>query len=119
MDCAFAIDSVLVAVGLSKDLIIIFAGVALGIIAVRVAAGGFLKVLEKWPAIEDVAYVLIGWIAIKLFVESYGMMIGEHIEFPELIFWAGMAAIAILGTWYAMKRPAKPDEGSDPPAKSA
>jgi YkoY family integral membrane protein len=123
MDCAFAIDSVLVAVGLSNDLIIIFVGVALGIVAVRVAAGGFLKLLEKWPAIEDVAYILIGWISIKLFVESYGMMIGEHIEFPELIFWAGMGAIAIFGTLYAIRKAPKEVkqalEGNDPPANSA
>lgn len=119
MDCAFAIDSVLVAVGLSNELLIIFTGVALGIVAVRVAAGGFLKLLEKWPSIEDVAYVLIGWISIKLFVESYGMMMGIEHEFPEWLFWSGMAAIALLGTLYAMRKPVQLTEETDPPAKSA
>ncbi len=105
VDCAFAIDSVLVAVGLSDDLWIVFTGVALGIVAVRVAAGAFIKTLEKWPALEDVAYLLIGWISIKLFIESYGMWQGDmHLEMPAWIFWSGMALITIGGTTYAVKR---------------
>ncbi len=104
VDCVFAIDSVLVAVGLSSHLLIVFLGVALGIIAVRIAAGGFIKVLEKWPALEDVAYLLIGWIAAKLFIESYGMFVGDpHIEMPKVIMWGGMALIAVGGTLNAIR----------------
>lgn len=104
VDCVFAIDSVLVAVGLSSHLVIVFLGVALGIIAVRIAAGGFIKILEKWPALEDVAYLLIAWIAVKLFVESYGMFAGDpHIEMPAVIVWSGMALIAVGGTFHAIR----------------
>ena len=103
-DCAFAIDSVLVAVGLSDDLLIIFIGVALGIIAIRVAAGGFIKVLDRYPALEDVAYLLVGWISVKLFIESYGMFVEDpHIEMPATIFWIGMGAIVVLGTLNAIR----------------
>jgi YkoY family integral membrane protein len=113
VDCVFAIDSVLVAVGLSSHLLIVFIGVALGIVAVRIAAGGFIKVLEKWPALEDVAYLLIGWISLKLFVESYGMFVGDpHIEMPKVIMWSGMALIAVGGTLNAIriaKRKTKPE----------
>ena len=55
MDCAFAIDSVLAAVGLSSNLWIVFTGVVLGIVAVRLAAGEFLRLLERWPSLESVA----------------------------------------------------------------
>jgi YkoY family integral membrane protein len=106
MDCAFAIDSVLVAVGLSDNIWIVFSGVALGIIAVRVAAGAFLKVLERWPSLESVAYLLIGWIAIKLGVESYGMFVGNTgIELPPIVMWTGMGLIALGGTLWAILRP--------------
>jgi YkoY family integral membrane protein len=112
IDCAFAIDSVLAAVGLSDEIVIVFTGVALGIVAVRVAAGSFIKVLEKWPALEDVAYGLIAWIAIKLMVESYGMFVGnEEIELPHWLFWTGMALIAVGGTAYAI-RAAQADEAN-------
>jgi YkoY family integral membrane protein len=116
MDCAFAIDSVLAAVGLSDNIWIVFTGVVLGIIAVRVAAGQFLRILEKWPSLEDVAYLLIGWIAIKLFVESYGMFAeNPEIEFPSTLFWIGMALIAVGGTAWAVL---KPTRGIAPPATS-
>jgi YkoY family integral membrane protein len=108
MDCAFAIDSVLAAVGLSDNIWIVFTGVVLGIIAVRVAAGQFLIVLEKWPSLENVAYALIGWIALKLFVESCGMFVGNReIHLPELVFWLGMAVIAIGGGIWAILSPKK------------
>ena len=112
IDCAFAIDSVLAAVGLSDDIVIVFTGVALGIVAVRVAAGSFIKVLEKWPALEDVAYALIGWIALKLTIEAYGMYVGNtEIELPHWLFWTGMGAIAGGGTLYAIRAAA-----NNPPA---
>jgi len=108
MDCAFAIDSVLAAVGLSENIWIVFTGVVLGIVAVRVAAGQFLKVLERWPALEDVAYLLIGWIALKLFVESYGMFVGNRdIHLPQAVFWCGMATIAVGGTVWAILKPSR------------
>lgn len=104
-DAAFAIDSVLVAVGLSDKLWIVFTGVALGIVAVRVAAGGFIKVIERWPGLEDVAYLLVGWISIKLFIESYGMFVGNHeIEMPSSLFWSGMGAIVVGGVLDAVRR---------------
>ena len=103
-DAAFAIDSVLVAVGLSDNLILIFTGVALGIIAIRVAAGGFIKVLDRYPALEDVAYLLVGWISVKLFIESYGMFVGDpHIEMHSWLFWTGMGTIAVGGTLNAIR----------------
>jgi predicted tellurium resistance membrane protein TerC len=106
MDCAFAMDSVLVAVGLSENIWIVFTGVALGIIAVRLAAGTFLRVLEKWPTMESVAYLLIGWISIKLFVESYGMFVGDRsIRLPEFVVWTGMAVVGIGGSLWAIFRP--------------
>jgi YkoY family integral membrane protein len=108
MDCAFAIDSVLAAVGLSENIWIVFTGVVLGIVAVHVAAGQFLKVLERWPALENVAYLLIGWISLKLFVESYGMFVGDRgIRLPEVVLWVGMAVIAAGGTIWAILKPTR------------
>jgi len=116
MDCAFAIDSVLAAVGLSSNLWIVFTGVVLGIVAVRLAAGEFLRLLERWPSLESVAYMLIGWISLKLFVESYGMAVGNSdIHLPEIVFWIGMGVIAIVGTTRAIRHPSS---AITPPALS-
>lgn len=104
-DVAFAIDSVLVAVALSNELWLIYTGAILGIIAMRIAAGGFLSVLRRWPDLEHMAYVLVGWISVKLFVQSYGMYVNDpEIHLPKWIFWAGMALIAAGGSYLAVRR---------------
>jgi YkoY family integral membrane protein len=97
-DVAFAIDSVVVAVALSRELWLIYTGGMLGIIAMRFAAGGFLVLLERYPGLEHMAYALVGWIAVKLGVQSYGMLIGdESIHLTKWVFWTGMGVIAIGG----------------------
>ena len=57
------------------------------------------------------AYVLIGWIALKLGVETVEQ-VGEvyhlpwHAGMPAWLFWAGMGLIALFGGLLALRRPA-------------
>jgi YkoY family integral membrane protein len=106
-DVAFAIDSVMVAVALSNELWIIFLGGALGIVAMRFAAGGFVKLLERYPGFEHTAYALIAWVSVKMFVQSYGMFSGDHRHLSAWVFWSGMGIIGVGGTIWAMLKPAK------------
>jgi YkoY family integral membrane protein len=109
-DVAFAVDSVVVAVALSRELWLIYTGGVLGIIAMRFAAGGFLTLLERYPGLEHMAYALVGWIAVKLGVQSYGMLVGdESIHLTQWVFWCGMGVIAIGGAILAILtgKPAK------------
>jgi len=126
-DVAFAIDSVVVAVALSRELWLIYTGGVLGIIAMRFAAGGFLTLLERYPGLEHMAYGLVAWIAIKLGVQSFGMLIGdESIHLTKWVFWAGLVLIAVGGTALALltgNRPKRADKHRapkvEPPAKKA
>ena len=110
-DLAFAIDSILVAVALSKNIWVIYTGGMLGIIAMRIAAGAFLKLLDRFPDLEHMAYALVGWISIKLFIETWESFsktvlqkeIPQHILHPW-IFWSVMAVIIILGCIYAYRK---------------
>jgi len=102
-DVAFAVDSVVVAVALSKELWLIYTGGVLGIVAMRFAAGGFLALLERYPGLEHMAYSLVGWIAVKLGVQAYGMYVGdESIHLSKWVFWTGMAVIAAGGVLLAI-----------------
>jgi YkoY family integral membrane protein len=102
-DVAFAVDSVVVAVALSKELWLIYTGGVLGIIAMRFAAGGFLSLLERYPGLEHMAYALVGWISVKLGVQAYGMLVGdESIHLHKWVFWTGMAVIALGGAVFAV-----------------
>jgi YkoY family integral membrane protein len=108
-DIAFAMDSILVGVGLSRKLWVVYTGGVLGIIAMRFAAGAFLRVLDRFPGLEHTAYALVGWISVKLFIESYPgfsediLHIPSHIHLPARLFWTIMGAIAVLGFSWAVR----------------
>ncbi len=117
-DIAFAIDSVLAGVAMVKDatkLWVVFLGAFIGIVLLRIAASYFIRLLEKYPFLDHVAYLLVGWVGVKLVflsVHNYGVFSNNPEFFPELpplIFWIGMAIIGIGGGVMAvMKAPKQP-----------
>ena len=70
MDLVFSIDNVFAAVAFTSNLWLICGGVFIGILAMRFATTKFVKVLEKNPILEKVAYWVIGALGLKL-VSSY------------------------------------------------
>ena len=70
MDLVFSIDNVFAAVAFTPNLWLICGGVFVGILAMRFATTKFVKVLEKNPILERVAYWVIGGLGLKL-VSSY------------------------------------------------
>jgi len=90
-DIAFSIDSITTAVAMSDKLIVVWLAGIMGIIFLRFAAGAFIRLLEKLPKLEDLAYQLIFFVGTKLLLEGF------HIEIGHGVFWMMMAVIAILG----------------------
>lgn len=84
MNLAFSIDSILVAVGISSKQWVVMAGGILGIVAMRVIVGQIMALVEKYPPLVDGAFVIITWVALKLFVEYAHQMhwIGWTISQP-------------------------------------
>lgn len=72
MDLAFSIDNVLAAVAYVKNfpmpskLILVCTGVFLGILAMRFAAQGFVRLMHRYPFLESCAFVVIGILGVKL-----------------------------------------------------
>jgi len=91
-DIAFSIDSITTAVAMSNKLVVVWLAGVMGIIFLRFAAGVFVRVLEKLPKLEDLAYQLIFFIGTKLLLEGF------HIEIRHGVFWMMMAVIAIIGS---------------------
>lgn len=123
-DLAFSVDSILAGVALipaglresepGQALTIVIIGGIVGLILMRFAATIFLKLLAKYPGLDNTAYALVGWIAVKLGIETveaaseaYGW--GWHPHMPTWIFWTVMAAIAVAGTFVATRHPAMSD----------
>ncbi|TFE03692.1 TerC family protein [Jeotgalibacillus sp. R-1-5s-1] len=126
-DIAFAIDSMLAAVALAITLpavgafdiggidggqfIVIFLGGLIGLIIMRFAAHWFVKLLGKYPLLETTAFLIVGWVGVKLAVLTLGhpnlALIDTH--FPhsttwKLIFWSVLVIIAVGGFLLAKKR---------------
>lgn len=122
-DVAFAIDSVLAAVatvgGKSSKTWVVIVGALLGVILLRFAASLFLRLLEKYPALDHLAYVLVGWVGVKLCfmsVHSYGEVAGRHLvgEMSGLVFWIGMGLIVTIGLIVAVRTAENPDDEPSP-----
>jgi YkoY family integral membrane protein len=68
-DIVFSVDSIAAAVALSSKLWVLILGGLLGILAMRFAAQGFVKLLERFPGLETAAFVAVGVIGFKLLAE--------------------------------------------------
>ncbi len=71
MDLAFSLDNVFAAVAFSDNILIILAGVFIGILAMRFVAQFFVKLMEKYPFLEACAFSIIGLLGIKLSLSFY------------------------------------------------
>ncbi|MFC7678901.1 TerC family protein [Paenibacillus sp. GCM10028914] len=122
-DIAFAIDSILAAVALAVSLpssglgtigsmdagqfIVIFLGGFVGLVIMRFAASAFVKLLEKRPSLEIAAFVIVGWVGVKLAVHTLAhpaLSILPH-SFAEstgwkITFYVVLILIAVVG-WFA------------------
>src|SRR5262245_15374790 len=92
-DIVFAIDSILVAVAMSPKLWVILTGGILGIIMMRLVIGQLLSLVERYPPLVDGAFIIIGWVGLKLLIE-YGHTEG-YIGF-EIPKWLSLGLIVII-----------------------
>lgn len=120
-DIAFAVDSVLAGVALVSASIskgssitlgnkiwVVYTGAIIGVILLRFAAGFFIKLLEKFPALEHMAYAVVGWAGVKLLFHA-GHTYTEFAKpgfdipkLPQVLFWSVLALLIIGGTAYAV-----------------
>ncbi|MEO6833306.1 MAG: DUF475 domain-containing protein, partial [Chitinophagaceae bacterium] len=71
MDMAFSIDNVVAANAYSKNIILVWTGVFIGILAMRFAAGAFVKLMERFPFLETCAYAVIAMLGLKLSLAGF------------------------------------------------
>lgn len=119
-DIAFAVDSVLAGVtligknpnatGYHPKLWVVYLGAIIGIVLLRIAAGMFIRILEKYPVLDHVAYIIVGWVGVKL-----GFLAGHTFnhsipEMNKILFWVVLLVIAAIGTVVALRNPAPPED---------
>lgn len=124
-DIAFAVDAILAAVALALTLpetslpqiggmdggqfLVILTGGIIGLIIMRFAASYFVKLLERKPGLETAAFLIVGWVGIKLAVYTLAHPEIAVLDkgFPKsagwkLVFWGVLILIAVLG-WFLSK----------------
>ncbi|WP_255223050.1 TerC family protein [Paenibacillus sp. 7541] len=124
-DIAFAVDAILAAVALALTLpasglpkiggmdggqfLVILTGGIIGLVIMRFAASYFVKLLARRPGLETAAFLIVGWVGIKLAIYTLAHPeIGVIAEgFPKstgwkVIFWGVLILIAVLG-WFLSK----------------
>lgn len=121
-DLAFAVDSILAAVALAVALpptglftvgsldgaqfIVIFVGGMIGVIVMRFAANFFVHLLYQRPGLELAAFIIVGWVGIKLL---FIVLAHEDVQFIseqfvhstgwKMTFYIGLLVIALSG-WF-------------------
>src|SRR5690625_1517359 len=129
-DLAFAVDSILAAVALAVTLpttgiftvgsldgaqfLVIFFGGIIGVIIMRFAASMFVKLLNRRPGLEVAAFIIVGWVGIKLAVlvlahEDLNIIPDQfaHSTGWKMTFYIGLIIIAVVG-WFVSDLGQKP-----------
>lgn len=145
-DIAFSIDSIVAAVAMAAglppaiggkvvfgllglpitmELLIVYVGGILGIVAMRFVAGYFLILLDKFAGLATGAYYLVAWIGIKLVGSGFHNALNPPVnaprpawldrvpawafrvplEMPEWLFWVGMGLIVVVSLLAKPKHP--------------
>ncbi|HSP22806.1 MAG TPA: TerC family protein [Planococcus sp. (in: firmicutes)] len=126
-DIAFAIDSMLAAVALAITLphlgsaeigginggqfAVMLTGGLVGLVIMRFAAHKFVKLLADYPQLETTAFVIVGWVGVKLSVltlahKDLGILPYDFAHSTEwkLIFWGVLIGIVVVGALISVKK---------------
>ncbi|GEL77323.1 TerC family protein [Tenuibacillus multivorans] len=135
-DIAFAVDSILAAVALAVALpgtplpqiggmdggqfTVVLLGGLIGVIIMRFAATYFVKLLKQRPGLETAAFIIVGWVGVKLAVitmshEDIGWIPYDfaHSGLWKAIFYIVLVAIAAIG-WFGSKKEDIAEEELEP-----
>lgn len=114
-DISFAVDSVLAGVTFVNNdqhkIWVVYFGAIIGIILLRFAASLFIRLLDKYPVLDHVAYLLVGWVGVKLVFlagHTYERVNPTALSFtipemPTWVFWGVLLSIAGIGSLIAVR----------------
>lgn len=104
-DLAFSLDNVAAVVALTPNIVLVIIGVFISIVIMRFAAQLFMKLIAFEPTLEHAAYTLIGAIAIELILRTFGIQIGEVMQFSiSVLIMAGFIIVGQFRKRMALQR---------------
>jgi predicted tellurium resistance membrane protein TerC len=103
-DIVFAVDSILVAVAMSPKTWVIITGGVLGIITMRMVIGQLLRVVRRYPALVDAAFIIIAWVAVKLLIEYLNTIGFTSLHVNKWVSFGLIVAIFAVAYVYARRK---------------
>ncbi len=91
-DLAFSLDSVTTALALSKQIVVILLGGAIGVLTLRFMAGLFIRWLEEFEYLEDAGFITVSFVGVRLLLR----VVNASLVPPE---WLMVSLIALVFTW--------------------
>lgn len=109
MDLTFSLDNVFAAVAFTDNIYLVCLGVFIGIITMRIVAGYFVKLMERFPFLDVIAFFIIGILGIRLCLDficavhpETGIchyLEGEHADFAFSMVTVAVFAVPLLTSW--------------------
>jgi YkoY family integral membrane protein len=97
----FSIDSILVAVAVSRVTWVVVTGGILGLVAMRLIAAQLLKLVERYPPLVDGAFIIIAWVGIELSLEYLYTIGYVRFEVPKIASLGLIVVIFVAAYLYA------------------
>jgi YkoY family integral membrane protein len=114
VNIAFSVDSILVAVAMSRKTWVVLAGGLIGIVAIRVVIAQLLAIVRKYPALVDGAFIIIAWVGSKLLLDFLRVRGLIEFEVNRWISFALIIAIFLISFAYARRvGPAQEEEDAE------
>jgi YkoY family integral membrane protein len=113
VNLAFSVDSILVAVAMSPKPWVVMTGGILGIVALRLVVGQLLVIIRRYPSLVDGAFIIVGWVGIKLVTEYFHTIGWLHFEIPRWFSIALIIGIFIISFIYARRHGPRDITGYD------
>ena len=101
MDLTFSIDNVFAAVAITDNIVLVCIGVFIGIIAMRIVAGYFVALMERFPFLDTIAMVVIGMLGLKLclsFLAPYiSAELSQILDSEKGDFYFSLGTVGVFG----------------------
>jgi YkoY family integral membrane protein len=100
-DLVFAVDSILVAVAMTRKPWVIVAGGTLGIVMMRLVVLQILALVKRYPKLIDGAYLVVLWVGIKLVWEYLHRIHWVPFDIPKGFAIGGVLLLFVASFLYA------------------
>jgi YkoY family integral membrane protein len=91
-DLAFSLDSVAAAVAVSDRIGLVITGGVVGVVALRLSSGLFIRLLQRYQRLEAAGYLAVGLVGIQLSIRVFR----PDLELPE---WGLLVLVGLLFLW--------------------